>query len=288
MTILITGATGTIGRHLIDSLTPDRQVRTFGRTRPDADIEHVSGSITDVVAVGRAAVGVNTIVHLAGVLEGQDPLKTLEVNLRGTYHVLEAARRHGVARVVVASSIAATGCLAPDWIPRRVPIRESDPCRPVSPYAASKFALEILCDTYSQRYGITTVALRVAGVRAQGSWLEPPWETVRSPILWTWISVRDASRAFRSAIDVSVDGSVVAHVAASDTCSWRQTDDLTADFLQGTIIDRPDESDDDPRWPLFDLDRARRLLGWEALDRFVAPSQHGSFGIPTRDSPPAN
>ena len=170
-------------------------------------------------------------MHLAGLLEGEDSLQTLDVNLRGTYHVLEAARLQGVGRVVFASSIAATGCLSPSFVPEQLPIRENEPCRPDGPYAASKLAAEAVCNAYATRYGITTIALRIAGVQRPAEWDEPPWEMQRSPILWTWISARDASQAIIAAIDASIEGPVVANVAAEDSCSLRPTGDLIRAFL---------------------------------------------------------
>jgi nucleoside-diphosphate-sugar epimerase len=155
-------------------------------------------------------------------------------------------------------------------VPARLPIVETDPCRPASPYAASKLAAEVLAAASTERGRFSVVALRVAGVQQPETWHEPLWERERSPILWTWISARDASRAFRAAIDAPVVGAVVINVAAADTCSLRPSGDLAAEFLPGAQVDDQVMAGADPRWPLFDLERAQTVLDWEALDRFDA------------------
>lgn len=270
MTILITGATGVVGRQLTADLAPSKALRTFSRSEGSgAGVEHVRGDIRDYAALLAATRGVDTVVHLSGFLEDLDPLETLEVNLRGTYHVLEAARLQGVSRVVFASSIAVTGCLTASFVPDFLPIREGDACRPASAYAAGKLAAEVLCDMYSRRYGLTTVALRFAGVQHPETWTTPLWENERCPILWTWISLGDLSRAIEAAIDAPVSGALLATVAAADACSFRPTRELARSFCPGAVIrDSPEAETGEQRWPMFSIQRARESLGWEPSDRF--------------------
>jgi uronate dehydrogenase len=271
VTILVTGASGVVGRRLTADLAGSRPFRTFSRSRgPDGPAEHVQGDICDFEAVLAAMHGVDTVVHLSGFLEDLDPLETLEINLRGTYHVLEAARLSGASRVVFASSIAVTGCLTPSFVPDTLPIRENDPCRPASAYAGGKLAAETLCDMYARRYGLTTVALRFAGVQHPETWTAPLWEYERCPILWTWISLGDLSRAIQAAIDAPIDGALLATVAAPDSCSFRPTRDLARDFFPGAVIrDSVEAESGGERWPMFSIRRAREALGWEPTDRFV-------------------
>jgi nucleoside-diphosphate-sugar epimerase len=270
VTILITGPTGVVGRRLTTDLAAARDLRTFSRSdHSEAGVEHIRADIRDFDAVLAATKGVDTVVHLSGFLEDLDPLETLEVNLRGTYHVLEAARLQGVSRVVFASSIAVTGCLTSSFIPDFLPIREGDACRPASAYAAGKLAAETLCDMYSRRYGLTTVALRFAGVQHPETWTTPLWENERCPILWTWISLGDLSRAIQAAIDAPISGSLLATVAAADACSFRPTRELAGAFCPGAIIrDSPEDETGEQRWPMFSIQRARESLGWEPTDRF--------------------
>lgn len=269
MTILITGASGVVGRRVTSDLAGTRPIRTFGRSPlSDGSAEHVQGDVRDYDAVLAAMRGVDTVVHLSGFLEDLDPLETLEVNLRGTYHVLEAARLSGAARVVFASSIAVTGCLTASFIPDFLPIREDDACRPASAYAAGKLAAETLCDMYARRFGLTTIALRFAGVQHPETWTTPLWEQERCPILWTWISLGDLSRAIEAAIDAPIQGALVATVAAADSCSFRPTRELAQEFCPSAVIREFEADAGEERWPMFSIQRARETLRWEPSDRF--------------------
>jgi len=270
MTVLITGATGVVGQRVTADLAASRDLRTFSRsTGSAAGVEHVQGDIREFAAILDATKGVDTIIHLSGLLEDLDPLETLEVNLRGTYHVLEAARLQGVSKVVFASSIAVTGCLTMSFVPDFLPIREGDACRPASAYAAGKLAAEVLCDMYSRRYGLTTVALRFAGVQHPETWTTPPWENERCPILWTWISLGDLSRAIEAATDAPVSGALLATVAAADACSFRPTRELARSFCPGAVIrESPEAETGEERWPMFSIQKARESLDWEPSDRF--------------------
>ncbi|HSG99153.1 MAG TPA: NAD-dependent epimerase/dehydratase family protein, partial [candidate division Zixibacteria bacterium] len=100
--------------------------------------------------------------HLAAIssvlLSVDEPEKTWDVNLRGTWNVLEAARLSGASRVVFASSASVYGANL------RTPFRESTPLKGSSPYATSKLLGEGLCDQYARLYGLKTTALRFFSV----------------------------------------------------------------------------------------------------------------------------
>ena len=101
----------------------------------------------------------DAVVHLAALAGVRpsllEPLRYEHVNVRGTLLVLEAMRRHGVRRLVFASSSSVYGAR------NEVPFRESDPAvHPASPYAATKRAGELLCDTYATLHGLHVASLR--------------------------------------------------------------------------------------------------------------------------------
>ncbi len=113
--VAVTGATGFLGRHLIEALAgAGRQIRILAR----GEIAHeawrglaldvVRGSLDDAAALERLLVGVDTIVHAAGLIKARDRAEFLRVNRDGTLAVAEAARRHApAARFVAVSSLAA-------------------------------------------------------------------------------------------------------------------------------------------------------------------------------------
>lgn len=126
-----------------------------------ASFELVEGDIRDAGCVesvlGQG--GFEAIVHLAakaGVRPSiEDPVGYMDVNLNGTMVMLEAARKHAIRKFVFASSSSVYGNNA------KVPFSEADPVDfPISPYAATKKAGELICHTYSHLYGIGMTCLR--------------------------------------------------------------------------------------------------------------------------------
>lgn len=177
MKVLVTGVAGFIGSHLAarlgargdtvvgldnfdETLYPAAlHRRNLAAVAPPVDF--TEGDFLDAALVERlfAQHRFDAVVHL-GALAGvrpslAQPLRYQRVNVGGTLELLEACRRHRVARFVFASSSSVYGAH------NEVPFRETDPAvRPASPYAASKRAGELFCATYSDLYGIATTALR--------------------------------------------------------------------------------------------------------------------------------
>lgn len=166
---LVTGGAGFIGSHLVDALKAAgarvRVLDNFSTGKWEnlpAGVEIVEGDVRDRDAVERAMRGITHVFHLAAIASVaasiEDPLTTDEVNVRGTLHVLEAARAAKVRRVVFASSAAVYG------EPEVVPVHERMAARPASPYAVSKLAGEAYCCAAFTTYGVETVPLRYFNV----------------------------------------------------------------------------------------------------------------------------
>ncbi|WP_254279912.1 NAD-dependent epimerase/dehydratase family protein [Haloarcula marina] len=173
-TVLVTGGAGFIGSHLVDALLPDNDVRILDsfvsgdRSRPPADATVVEGDVRDEAALARAMDGVDTVFHEAAIVSVAqsvaDPTTSHAVNVDGTLSVLEAARRRD-ARVVFASSAAIYGA------PESVPVSETAPKQPSSPYGLEKLSGDHYCRLYADLYDLPTVALRyfnVYGPRQSG------------------------------------------------------------------------------------------------------------------------
>ncbi|MCI0463524.1 MAG: SDR family oxidoreductase [Gemmataceae bacterium] len=165
---LVTGGAGFIGSHLVGALLArgDRvrvldDFSTGKRNNLNAvkeRVELIEGSVTDPQAVGRAVQGCQVIYHLAALpsvaRSVEEPVPTHEICATGTLHVLDAARRLGVRRVVYAASSSAYGD-NPGAVRR-----EEEPVSPMSPYAAAKLAGEFYCRCFTTVYGLETVRLR--------------------------------------------------------------------------------------------------------------------------------
>ena len=166
--VLVTGGSGFIGGAIAEALRPDNDVRVLDTdpapTSPDG-VDVIEGDVRDREAVDAAVKGVDVVFHQAAVVSVAqsvaDPMESHAVNSTGTLQVLEAARRHG-ARVVGASSAAIYGD------PERVPVAETAPLAPTSPYGLTKLALDHYLRLYHELYGLDTVALRYFNVYGPG------------------------------------------------------------------------------------------------------------------------
>lgn len=172
---LVTGGAGFIGSHLVEELIRrSEQVRVvdnFSTGRREnlgqltTQIDLIEGDIRDLDLLRNAMRGVDFVLHQAAIVSVPqsmaDPMTTHQVNVNGTLNVLIAARDAKVKRVVLASSCSVYGDNDD------LPLKETYPPRPLSPYAASKLAGEIYGQTFFAAYGLPTVGLRYFNVFGQ-------------------------------------------------------------------------------------------------------------------------
>ncbi len=170
-TSLVTGGAGFIGSHLVRALLEaGDEVRVLDdfstglrENLPDHPrLRLYEGDVRDAALVAKAVRGVERVFHLAAMVSVpqsmEEPLRCLDVNERGTVALLDAARRAGVQRVVLASTCAVYGDTD------RLPIAETCPPAPLSPYAASKWTNEVYADLYTRVFDLPVVALRFFNV----------------------------------------------------------------------------------------------------------------------------
>ncbi len=211
--VLVTGAAGRIGTVLRGGL-PERgwvvrclDVVPIVETRPGE--EHVVADAADLDAMVDATQGAEAVVHLAGI-SGESTWPAISrANIEGTYAVLEAARRAGVQRVVLASSNHATG-----YTPRPGSglLREADaPPRPDTYYGVSKVTMEALGSLYADRYGLDVVCLRIGSAYA---------EPTTTRMLATWLSPDDTVSLVHAALTAPSPGFAVVWGVSANTRNW--------------------------------------------------------------------
>jgi UDP-glucuronate 4-epimerase len=294
MNLLVTGGAGFIGSHLVERLlAEDHRVicldnfddfydpavkrRNLTRALQQSKFHLVEGDLRDEGLLEKIfkEKEINLVVHLAaraGVRPSvQNPALYADVNVRGTILLLESCRKYGVSRFVFASSSSVYGNNS------KVPFSEEDPVNtPVSPYAATKKAGELLCHTYHHLYQMDIACLRyftVYGPRQRPEmaihhFTRSIHEGKKISIFGDGSSIRDYTY-----IDDAVDGTMGAlfgghgyqiyNIGESQTISLsRLIQALEEQVGKKAIIERLPEQPGDVRQTYADIRKARELLGY--------------------------
>jgi UDP-glucose 4-epimerase len=173
MKAVVTGAAGFIGSTLVDRLLEDGnevvamdnfcdsysgKMRFLGSHVGKENFRLDEADILDLNSLRKSVEGADVVFHLAAQagsgISDKDPTKAQMANATGTLNVLLAAKNAGVGRVVSASSSSVYGNVI------SLPVKETDPTVPVSPFAASKLAAEEYCRLFYDLYGLQSVSLR--------------------------------------------------------------------------------------------------------------------------------
>ncbi|HKZ78932.1 MAG TPA: SDR family NAD(P)-dependent oxidoreductase [Pyrinomonadaceae bacterium] len=295
--ILITGGAGFIGSHLVDRLLAEDTWNVtvlddfnnfydprLKRQNVSAHLQSqkyrlVEADIRDRTAIEQLfqTADFQAVVHLAaraGVRPSlSEPLLYTETNVNGTLNLLEAARARGIQQFVFGSSSSVYGTNA------KVPFHEDDPIfRPISPYAATKAAGELLCHTYSHLYAIRCVCLRfftVYGARQRPDLAIHKFARLMTagkpiPVFGDGLTRRDYTYiddildGVRAAIDYDQTLYEVINLGESRTVELRELISLLEKELgvKARIDRQPLQPGDVPQ-TYADITKARRLLGYD-------------------------
>jgi UDP-glucose 4-epimerase len=284
--VLVTGGAGFVGASLVRQLVArGHKVRVYDNYTTGAAghlegvvAEQVRGDIRDAPALEAALTGMDAVVHLAAagsvIKSVQEPETNFDVNVLGTFRVLDASRRAGIERVVLAST---GGALIGNATP---PVDELSLPKPISPYGASKLAGEGYAYAFSQCYGLGTVALRFANV--YGPWMARKQGAINlffkaihdgQPIVIygdgtssrDYTHVEDIATALRMALEADVQPGTVLHIASG-------VETTVADLarLCASAAGKPDHpveyrpgrpGEVDRNFATYDM--AKKLLGYE-------------------------
>jgi len=298
--ILVTGADGFIGSHLVEALAASgRKLRAFvlynaqdqrgwldhvgagvAPAFADGRIEVIAGDVRDGPALHAAMQGCERVLHLAALVgipySYVAPASYIDVNVKGTLNVVEAARQAGVARVVQVSTSEVYGTA------RRVPIDEEHPLVGQSPYSASKIGADQIALAYWRSFGLPVTVVRPFNTYG-------PRQSTRAiiPTIITQIA-GGAERLKLGALTPTRDFSFVADTvagmiaaldrddASGETINLGSGHEIAIGALAETIArlmgrDVAVETDADRLRPagseverlLADNTKARRMLGWQ-------------------------
>lgn len=293
--ILVTGGAGFIGSHLVDRLlqagervtvldnfndfyNPAIKRENIAPHLKNANFRLIEGDIRDTALVDKtfAEGRFDQVIHIAAMAGVRPSLKNPrlyhDVNLNGTMNILEGMRQHKVPHLIFASSSSVYGNN------ERVPFSEADPVdNPISPYAATKKAGELLCYTYHHLFGIKTACLRfftVYGPRqrpemAINLFTERIYCGEEISLFADGLSQRDYTY-----IDDIIDGIIAARAADYDyeIINLGRSDTVQLSHLvaklelligrKAKIVKKPTQPGDVDR-TFADISKAKRMFGFE-------------------------
>jgi len=165
--VLVTGASGFVGSRLVAGLTNTHRVVALTRSPVERAAVAVNGTFTSPADLARLdAHPIDTVVHLAATTGGSSEEDALDINVSGTRRLLRYCVDRGITRFVLASSIAAVGCLSKDFLPRTLPIPDDHPCDAVDAYGLSKALMEDVAFYFArQRPDLDITMFRIGAVQ---------------------------------------------------------------------------------------------------------------------------
>jgi uronate dehydrogenase len=206
----MTGAAGGLGQAMRTRLKANCAVLRLSdlsdMNPAQAGEEVVQADLSDKAAVHNMVAGCQAIVHFGGISVEQAWEPILQANIIGLYNLYEAARVHGVKRVVFASSNHVMGFYRQNEV-----VDATSPPRPDGLYGLSKAFGEDLSRFYFDRYGIETACLRIGS-----SFPEPKDRRM----LATWLSYDDLHRLITACLTTPVLGHSIVYGTSDNTVSW--------------------------------------------------------------------
>lgn len=293
-TILITGATGFVGNHLLRRLLADGySVIGTSRTQLTKNIKKVD--IENFPTFEKFVIhnNITQIIHLAGsalVEEGQtNPMGTFKTNILGTLHVLEIARRHHLERVIIASTSHVYG-------KNKVPYKEIYSPHPTRPYETSKACIDLMAQSYAKTYDLRILIPRFVNIYGPGDKSETRLipRTIHSilqgknPKMWgggsqrDYLYIDDAINAYLALLQAPksiIKKQYIFNFGTEDVISVENLLKKIIAFSGGknkiNII--PDQRSEEISLQYLSIARAKRVLHWkpnvsfdEGLERTIA------------------
>lgn len=283
--ILITGGLGQVGSYLVDALHDKAKVTVldnYSSTTREAvpqGVNVIKGDVKDRIAadlVKQNDVVIHTAAQISVTASMEDPLFDAQNNVFGTLNLLEAARRSSISRFIYISSAAVYGD------PIKVPITESHPQDPLSPYGVSKLSGEKYCMMYHKAFGLPSCCIRPFNIYSPRQDPGNPYSGVisrfiekarvgQSPVIFgdgtqtrDFISVHDIVDIITLLLEKE---DANGHVFNAGTGNSITVSELATMVLEIFDVDVPvqymPERPGDIKYSCSDISKARKILGFE-------------------------
>ena len=285
MKILITGGSGMVGNYLVKEFQKAKHdVKIFDLLKPLAEsAAFLEGDIMNPTDLKQAMQWADAVVHLAAIpSDTGEARKIMNVNVEGTFNVLEEAVKNRVKKLIFPSSICAVLYL--NWTapfvwktpfspfnPEFFPVTEDHSCKPGDMYGVSKLFGENLCYSYSRLHGITTICLRIPPIwhPVVNDRMARVVKAIKDPKLavdriWSYVDARDVAQAFKLAIDKKESGHFIYNIGAENVlCDIDSLELIRTYYPEVKVIYNRDRFLENKKQALWDICKAKSELGYK-------------------------
>ena len=284
--IMITGGSGRVGEFVIKELAKDYELIVLDVNKPknipeNIHYKFIQKNIKEIKEIKEAFRDIDVVIHLAAIPVDLPGLgqEILELNVMGTFNLLEAMVKNGVKKLVFASSMCAIincFCKEKSFVPDYFPVDEDHPSRSNDFYGLSKVIGEEICHAFSRKNNMSAICLRLGSILFPdgGEGTKNDVSRYAKPelgkhVIWTYVDVRDVAQAFRLSLkklEKEDVGYEIYNIGANDVLSRTDSLDLIRQYYQEVkLISNENGFLIDKKRALFNISKAKEKLGYEPL-----------------------